>query len=127
MERSFSVLYEFMWFLSGTIIFVVLFVTTLKVLKQMSIFQGTTAVIVAICVSLLSAIGLSRFFVITDATCKTAANRCDITLDFILLPYAALALSILLILLLWLISRISRNRRDHRANESCKEIPRRMR
>lgn len=124
MERSISVLHEFMLLLSGTIIFVIFFVTTLNVLKQMSIFQRTTAVIVAICVSLLSIIGLSRFFVVPDVTCETTANRCDITLDIILLPYTALALSIVLILFLRFVGRIFRN---HKVNKSCEEIPRRIR
>ncbi len=122
MERSIFVLHEFILFLSGVAIFTILFVIIHKTLKQMSIFQGPTTVLVAICVSLLSVIGLSRFFVIADVTCKTTANRRDITLDFIFLPYTALALAIILVLLLLFISRTSRN---HRVNKSSKEISRR--
>ena len=121
MERSIFVLHEFILLLSGMAIFTILFVLINKALKQISIFQGPAAVIAAICVSLLSVIGLSRFFVIADVACKTTENRRDITLDFILLPYTALALAIILVLLLLFVNRISRN---HRMNKSCKEISR---
>ena len=119
MERSIFVLHEFILLLSGVAIFTILFVIIHKTLKQISIFQGPAVVIVAICVSLLSVIGLSRFFVITDVACKTTENRHDITLNFILLPYTALALAIILVLLLSFVSRIFKN---HRMNKSCKEI-----
>ncbi len=121
MERPIFVLHEFMLLLSGVAIFTILFVIIHKTLKQMSIFQGPTTVLVAICVSLLSVIGLSRFFVIADVACKTTENRHDITLDFILLPYTALAFAIILVLLLSFVSRIFKN---HRMNKSCKEISR---
>jgi len=124
MERSIFVLHEFMLLLSGMAIFTIIFVITHKTLKQMSIFQGPTTVLVAICVSLLSVIGLSRFFVIADAACKTTANRHDITLDFIILPYTALAFAIILVLLLSFVSRIFKN---HRMNKLRKDIPSKMR
>lgn len=122
MERPIFILHEFMLLLFATVIFTIIFVIIHKALKQMSIFQGPAAVIVAICVSLLSVIGLSRFFVIADVACKTTENRRDITLDFIFLPYTALALAIVLGLLFWFVNRISRN---HRMSKSCKEISRR--
>ncbi len=121
MENSNFVLHEFILLLSAVVIFTILFVIIHKTLKQISIFQGPTSVLVAICVSLLSVIGLSRFFVITDVACKTTENRHEITLDFIFLPYIALALAIILVLLLLLVNRLSRN---HRMNKSCKEISR---
>ena len=121
MERSIFVLHELILLLSATVIFTILFVIIHRILKQMSIFQGPAVVIIAICVSLLSVMGLSRFFVIADVTSKTTENRHDITLDFILLPYTALALAIILVLLLSFVSRIFKN---HRMNKSCKEIPR---
>lgn len=124
MERSIFVLHGFILFLSATVIFTIIFVIIHKTLKQMSIFQGPTTVLVAICVSLLSVIGLSRFFVIADVACKTTANRCDITLDFIFLPYVALTLAMILVLLLLFVSRISRN---HKMNKLRKDIPSKMR
>ena len=124
MERSIFVLHEFILFLSATVIFTIIFVIIHKTLKQMSIFQSPTTVLVAICVSLLSVIGLSRFFVITDVACKTTANRHDITLDFILLPYTALAFAIILVLILSFVSRISKN---HKMNKLRKDIPSKMR
>ena len=124
MERAIFVLHEFILILSGVVIFTILFVMIRKILEQMSMFQGPTVVIVAICVSLLSVIGLSRFFVIADVTCKTTANRRNIILDFIFLPYTALALAIILVLLLLFISKTSRN---HKMNKLRKDIPSKMR
>ena len=124
MERSIFVLHEFILLLSATVIFTIIFVIIHKILKQMSIFQGPAVVIIAICVSLLSVIGLSRFFVIADVACKTTENRRDITLDFTLLPYTALALAIILVLLLSFVSRIFKN---HKINKLRKDIPSKMR
>lgn len=126
MEKSASTLQEFTLLMSGTIIFVLLFVTILNVLKQTSIFRGATAVVVAICVSLLSVIGLSQFFVITEVSCETELNRhrFNFDLDFILLPYVALALSVLLILLFRFMRMIFRN---NKTKHSRKEISHRMR
>ena len=124
MEKPIYILHEFMLLLSGVVIFTILFVVIHKILKQMSIFQGPATVIVAICVSLLSVIGLSRFFVIADVACKTTENRHDITLNFILLPYTALAFAIILVLLLSFVSRISKN---HKMNKLRKDIPSKMR
>ena len=108
-----------MLFLSGVVIFVLLLVITHKILKQMSIFRGTKTVIVAICVSLLSIIGLSRLFVITNANFSTTPNRCDITLDVIFLPYTALALTVILVLILLFINRTFRN---HKMDRTYREI-----
>lgn len=124
MERPIFVLHEFILLLSGVVIFLILFVMIRKILKQMSIFQGPTALVMAVCVSLLSVIGLSLFFVIADMSCKTTTNRCDITLDFIFLPYVALALAMILVLLLLFVIRISRN---HKMNKLRKDIPSKMR
>ena len=126
MEKSASILQEFTLLISGTIIFVLLFVIILNVLKQISIFRGTTAVVVAICVSLLSVIGLSQFFLITEVSCETEENRhrFNFDLDFILLPYVALALSVLLMLLFRFVRTRSRN---NKTDSSQKEISRRMR
>ena len=122
MKESVHIFPQLLLLLCCAATFTILFVIIHKILKQMSIFQGPVAVIVAICVSLLSVMGLSRFFVIADVACKTTENRHDITLDFILLPYTALALAIILVLLLSFVSRIFKN---HRMNKSCKEISRR--
>ena len=105
--------------------FTILFVITLKILKQYSIFKGMTAVILALCISLLSVIGLSRLFVVVDVTCEAAENtyKIDFTIGIILLPYTALGLAILFVILFRFVVRKFWNRR----NESPKEFPRRMR
>jgi len=90
MENQNFALNEFVLILFVATIFAILFIVVYKILKQIPIFKGFTSVVVSICVSLLSLIGLSRFFVISDVACEASANRRDITFDFILLPYAAL-------------------------------------
>ncbi len=124
MERSIFFLYEFMLLLLGVIIFVILFVTILTVLKEISIFQRATAVIVAVCVSVLSIIGLARFFIVSEATCETTTNGCEMNVDFILLPYVALALTVMLVFLARHTSGMFRN---HRENKPPREISHRMR
>jgi ABC-type uncharacterized transport system permease subunit len=125
MEKQIFAIHEFILLLSGAVIFVLLFVVIYKILKQMSIFRGLTSAIVAVCVSLLSVIGLSQFFVIADVACKTTANRRDITLDVILLPYTALAIAVILSLILMIFNRIFKNHKMDKARR--KNPPRRNR
>ncbi len=101
---------------------VILFITILKTLKESSFFEGKTAVVVALCVSLLSITGLSQllagrdmFQEINDNQGGTGSN-----FDFILLLYAALGLAILLLLLLGFIARILRSERPKRSPEETK-------
>jgi len=68
-------------FLVMVIIFILLAVIIHQVLQQTVFAKGkTTAAVIAVCVSLLSVIGLS-----------------DYHLNFVLLPYAAMAMTMLLI------------------------------
>lgn len=126
MENSVFQLHKPMSLLVVAIILVILFVTILSALKKIEIFRSGTRIILSFCVALLSVIRLLRFFVIKNVSCKTAVNnhKFDISFDFILLPYAVLALSVLLILFFQFISKIFKN---HKENKSLKEIKRNMR
>ena len=89
-------------------IFIILFTTISMALKHASFFNEKTSVIVTLCVSLLSIIGLFRFFGATDKAVDIIdiSDSSGIIWDVILLPYAALAVAILLLLLLLFLSKI---------------------
>jgi len=91
-------------------IFVVLFATILRALKEMSLFTPGTTVVVALCVSLLCLIGLHHFLVSGQDSHAVSGRASEVTrqpgIEVILLPYAAMAIAILLCLLLLGISRI---------------------
>jgi len=103
-------------------IFVILFVTILKVLKEMSFFQGNTAVIVALCVSLLSIIGLAQIEAGGGGFQNINNNegRAGGIMEFILLPYTVLGVAIILLLLLAFIAKKSRSERIKRYSEETK-------
>jgi len=122
MENQNFALNEFVLILSVATIFAILFIVIYKILKQISIFKGFTSVVASICVSLLSLIGLSRFFVISDVACETSANRHDITFDFILLPYSALIIAVILVSLLLFVSKVLKNQRTKKQFTECKRM-----
>lgn len=101
-----------MLFLVLAAIFILLFAVIHRVLKEVSFFKGNTAVVVALCVSLLSVIGLCRFLLPASKGWELAekSRRFGIGLDFILLPYAALGLTLLLMSLLLFLNKIFRKR-----------------
>ncbi len=125
MKESINIFPQLLLLLCCVATFTILFVITLKILKQYSIFKGMTAVILALCISLLSVIGLSRLFIVADVTYEAAENtyKIDFTIGIILLPYTALGLAILFVILFRFVIRKFWNRR----NESPKEISRSMR
>jgi hypothetical protein len=88
-------------------IFVVLFVAILMVLRQSSMFDKPTAVVLAFCVAVLCLIGMFRVVVVpTSGVVVDAANDSRPLLNTILLPYAAMALALLLTLLYMLIAKV---------------------
>ena len=89
----------------GIIIFLILFPIILKSLRCMPFFQGRTSIFTAGCVTLLSILGLFRFLAVPGEP-ASKSNPDRISFDFILLPYAAMALAILLILLLMRIRKV---------------------
>ena len=82
--------------------FVIVFVCVRRAVKEMSFFGDAAGSAVTFCVALLSILGLVRFFgpSETAATPTEAPGESGGLLDFVVLPYVALALTILLMLLL---------------------------
>ena len=99
-------------FLCLAAIFVILFEITVKTLKEVSFFQKKTAVVVALCVSLLCIIGLYQsFFSINKTHGMSEKGDKNWVLHFLLLPYTALALAILFLLLLLFVLKVFRGDR----------------
>ncbi|MCJ7560168.1 hypothetical protein MUO79_06070 [Candidatus Bathyarchaeota archaeon] len=112
MKACLLALSESTTFLCLAAIFVILFATIAKTLKEMSFFQKKTAMVVALCVSLLCIIGLNQSFFTIDKTHEVVHQGDKIRiLPFLLLPYTALALAILLLLLLLFAVRMFRGKR----------------
>lgn len=106
-------------------VFLIVLLVSFESLKKMSVFGQRTAFIIAICVSLLSILGLLRFMDTPKAAPQTAHNEPGfyINLDFILLPYVALALAIILTLLLrWFAGRY----REHQTTSFEKDTRSRL-
>lgn len=85
-------------------IFTILFTTISMALKQASFFKGKISTIVALCVSLLSVIGMLRFLGLANGE----SSRSGRNFDVILLPYAALGIAVLLLLLIAFLLKIFR-------------------
>jgi membrane protease YdiL (CAAX protease family) len=101
-------------------IFFILVITIYKVLQESSFFKSSAATaVIAICVSLLSVIGMIRFFVTDDTMYVVSNNSVDkhTNLDFILIPYVALGILIILMLLLKFIFKKSEKYGLHRFNK----------
>ncbi len=83
-------------------IFVLVFAVTCRALRGTPLFGDRDGWITAVCVAALSVIGLLRFFGSPGhATSRTGEpQKGDSLLDFVLLPYVALAISIVFVLLL---------------------------
>jgi len=113
---------EPMFFASMAAIFILLFVVIHRVLKEVSFFKGATAVIVALCVSLLSVIGLSQFIPGGDGLRAVRDNegRTGGILDFILLLYAVLGIAIILLLFLKYIANLFRREEVKRYSKETK-------
>ena len=101
-------------------IWAIIFLTVWKALGQ-TLFKGNTAVIVALCVSLLSIIGLVHLGAGGDGL-KNINNegRAGNILEFILLPYTVLGIAIILLLLLAFIAKMVRSERVKRYSEETK-------
>ena len=74
-----------------TPIFIILFVIILQAIKSMFDLSRTSSFVLAACVSILAIMGMVRYL--------------NDTIDVILLPYAAMAIAILLLLFLSVIAR----------------------
>jgi len=85
-------------------IFFILVTTIYKVFQDVSFFNNKAAsVLVSVCVALLSIIGMITLFTPGDginAASDNSVNRSNDGLDFLLLPYIALGIVIIVALLL---------------------------
>jgi amino acid transporter len=100
-------------FLCLAAIFIILFAIIAKTLQETSFFQKKTAVVVALCVSLLCIVGLYQSFFNIDKT-HGMSEQSDKNgaLYFLLFPYTALALAILLLPLLLFALKVFRGERE---------------
>ena len=87
-----------MFVLCAVAIFVILFAIILRTLRQMPFFYGSNPVPIAVCVTLLCILGLHQLFVQPAGTETAPADDARRSLDFLLLPYTAMALAMLVLL-----------------------------
>lgn len=108
-------------------IFVILVSVIYKSISEIPSFKGPIAFILTVCTALLCLIGMADLMVAGTAEnpSETASHIIDIRLDFILLPYASLALTILLLLLVLVLVRIQGVIRARRKTQQTKREMRR--
>lgn len=110
MENSILVFDESIFILTAAGIFVLLFVVILHVLRQYSSFGHVTAVVAALCVSVLCIMGLKNFLLSGEGnpTVVQYATKSDnqTGIEIILLPYTVLAIVIILVVLLLGLAKI---------------------
>lgn len=79
-----------------------------KAIRKMALFGDVAGWVVAVCVALLSIVGLVRFFAIPDQRAGAGAEPTETGswVDFILLPYIVLPIALLLVLLFSAVDRV---------------------
>ena len=126
MQSLASVVSPVIGLMVGAAIWVVLFTVILEVLKKASPFAGWTCYVMAACISLLSVIAMFRM--LGGAAPRSEPARDRDPLGFLLLPYAAMGISMLVLLLLAFLRKHARVRRhstctpeahDREAAEEC--------
>lgn len=113
--------------IAAIVMFIVLTAIIFNVISAIPLFAGPVAFVVAICTALLCLIAMTDFITVETAEhqFKTASHIIDIRLDCILLPYASLALAILLLPLVLLFIRIHKMIRTKRKLRQMKREMRR--
>jgi len=86
--------------------FVIVFVVARGALKQMPLFGDAGSWPVALCTAVLAVMGLLRFLGPPDPSTRTERTPGGGIFDLILLPYATLAIAILLVLFLLALSKV---------------------
>ncbi len=104
MDALMSLLGDGMALLIGAAIWAILFVVILEVLKKALPFSDWATYVIAVCVSLLSVIGMHRM--LAGAPSHSAGTDEKDPFGFLLLPYAAMGISMLLVLLLMFLRRM---------------------
>lgn len=102
------------------VVFVILYLVIVVALRKMGPFSPMAQHVLAICVSLLAVIGFAQLLSGSGGS-KEDAGKSG-WLDFVLLPYIALAIALLLALLIGLFARaLSRGPRDRETEEPRKQ------
>lgn len=112
--------------IAAIVLFIVLTAIIYKVISAIPLFAGVVAFALAVCIALLCLIAMTDFIAVGAAEhqFKTASHIIDIRLDCILLPYASLALAILLLPLVLLFIRFHKMIRTKR---KLRQVKREMR
>jgi hypothetical protein len=103
--------------------FVIVFVVARGALKEMPLFGDVGSWPVAFCTAVLAVMGLLRFLGPSDPSTRTERTPGGGIFDFILLPYAALAISILLVLLLLALGKIRPHKSGMPRNQQRIDLP----
>ena len=100
-------LQDIMLVLFGVAVFVIVLTTVHRTLQK-TLFQGRTAIVMALAVSVLCIVGMCQFLGTPgdSSSGPETGNKTNVTLNYILLPYVALAVAILLSQLLLFASKI---------------------
>ena len=95
MGNYISILPEVMLMLTLAAIFVILFVTILKILRQVSFFQGKTAIMMAVSLSVLFLVALSQFLAVPGGAYHVTGfgNEVNATAGYFWLPKVAFAVA----------------------------------
>jgi len=104
MEQSLGSFTGVVGLLAGAAIWAILFVVILGVLKRACLFPRWARYVLAVSASLLSMLGMSRILVETQGASERASRGNPF--EFLLLPYAAMGIAMLLVLLLLLLRRM---------------------
>jgi len=93
--------------LFGAAVFVIVLTTVHRTLQK-TLFKGRTAILMALAVSTLCIVGMYQFLggPVGASSSSNVENKTHVTLNYILLPYVALAVAILLSQLLLFASKI---------------------
>ena len=107
MSNYTSIISNIMLVLFGVAVFVIVLTTVYKTLQK-TLFQGKTAIVMALAVSVLCIVGMYQFLGTPgdSSSGREIGDKTNVTLNYILLPYVALAVAILLSQLLLFASKI---------------------
>jgi hypothetical protein len=100
-------------------IFIIVLVCSQRALKQIPLFCDGPTWFLAFCVAMLSVIGIVQFFGSPEqsAPAREESKKPGGLLDFVLLPYVVLALSLVFVLLLAAVERLNRRRQARRLSK----------
>jgi len=112
-----------MFFFGLASIGAIIFIVVHQALKA-SPFQGPAALILAVCISLLAILAMLDFGESTIVVGRPDATRnYSYELEWVLIPYAVLAVSSLLILALWLLGSLSQHKRNRAKMNRGRDLP----